>query len=111
MTVRELAERCGFSILCGSGDREVSGGIYCCDLLSIVMGRAPADCAWVTVMGNLNSIAVAVMADCACIVLAEGMPLDPEAKDRGDREDVAVLATSQPVYQAARAIEEALKIV
>ena len=76
MTVKELAAACGFDVACGEGDREVTGGIYCCDLLSIVMGRAPADCAWVTVMGNLNSIAVSVLADTACIVLAEGMALD-----------------------------------
>ena len=75
MTVKELAAACGFDTACGEGDREITGGVYCCDLLSIVMGRAPADCAWVTVMGNLNSIAVAVLADTACIVLAEGMAL------------------------------------
>ena len=110
MTVRELAAACGFEILCGGGEREVAGGVYCCDLLSIVMGRAPADCAWVTVMGNLNSIAVAVMADCACIVLAEGMPLDADARDRAGREDVAVLATRLPVFQAASALAKALGI-
>ena len=60
----------------GLRGEEIEGGIYCCDLLSIVMGRAPADGLWVTVMGNLNSIAVAVLTDSACILLAEGMALD-----------------------------------
>lgn len=86
MTVKELAAACGFDVACGEGDREVTGGIYCCDLLSIVMGRAPADCAWVTVMGNLNSIAVSVLADTACIVLAEGMALDDDARARGEQQ-------------------------
>lgn len=108
MTVAELAASCGFDIACGEGDREVTGGIYCCDLLSIVMGRAPADCAWVTVMGNLNSIAVAVLADTACIVLAEGMALDDDAKARGIQQDVTVLKTSLPVYEASAAIAGAL---
>ena len=79
MTVRELAAACGFEILCGGGEREVAGGVYCCDLLSIVMGRAPADCAWVTVMGNLNSIAVAVMAEC---LYAGGTPEEAAAAAR-----------------------------
>ena len=111
MTVKELAEGCGFALLCGGGEREVTGGIYCCDLLSIAMGRAPAGCAWVTVMGNLNSIAVAVLTDCACILLAEGMPLDADARARAEREEVPVLATPLPVYQAARKAEDALNCV
>ena len=108
MTATELAAACGFTIACGDGDREVTGGIYCCDLLSIVMGRAPADCAWVTVMGNLNSIAVAVLADCACIVLAEGMALDDDAKARGEQQGVTVLTTTLPVYEASVAAAKAL---
>ena len=46
MTVKEVAERLGFSLLAGeeSYGREVES-VYCCDLLSFVMGRAPADSA------------------------------------------------------------------
>ena len=55
-------------------------------------------------MGNLNSIAVAVLADAACIVLAEGMPLDADARARAEAEDVTVVSTRLPVYEAAMAI-------
>lgn len=99
-TAKELAEKNGFTLACGDGLRQVQG-VYCCDLLSIVMGRAPADSAWVTVMGNLNSIAVAVLADVACIVLAENMPLDADAQTRAEAENVTVLRTSLPVFEAA----------
>ncbi|WP_274953758.1 DRTGG domain-containing protein [Angelakisella massiliensis] len=99
-TAKELAEKNGFTLACGDGLRQVEG-VYCCDLLSIVMGRAPADSAWVTVMGNLNSIAVAVLADVACIVLAENMPLDADAQARAEAENVTVLRTSLPVFEAA----------
>lgn len=99
-TVKELAEKNGFTLVCGDGQRQVEG-VYCCDLLSIVMGRAPADSAWVTVMGNLNSIAVAVLADVACIVLAENMPLDADALARARQENVTVLRTPLPVFEAA----------
>ena len=103
MTVKELAAACGFDVACGEGDREVTGGIYCCDLLSIVMGRAPADCAWVTVMGNLNSIAF--------FVRAEGMALDDDARARGEQQGVTVLKTSLPVYQASMAVAKAIGIL
>ena len=73
MTVRETADILHFEILTGGGalDRPIQS-VYSCDLLSFVMGRAPADSAWATVMGNVNAMAVAVLADVACVVLAEG---------------------------------------
>ena len=52
-------------------ERPVEGG-YCGDLLSWVMGRAPAGGAWLTIMSNVNVAAVAALADTACVVLAEG---------------------------------------
>ncbi len=62
-------------------DREITTP-FCCDLLSIAMGRAPSGCAWVTVMGNMNTLAVAALTDAACVILAEGAVLDEVAKRR-----------------------------
>ena len=77
MTVSQLDQLPGFIRLGGPDeDREIRK-IYCCDLLSLVMARAPADCAWVTVMGNMNTVAVATLADAARIVLA-GNAVIPE---------------------------------
>ena len=50
MTVSQLDQLPGFIRLGGPDeDREIRK-IYCCDLLSLAMARAPADCAWVTVI-------------------------------------------------------------
>ena len=73
-------------------DREVTK-IFCCDLLSIAMSKAPAGCVWVTVMGNRNTLAVASLAEAACIVLAEGVSLDEGTLARAGEEGIAVLAT------------------
>lgn len=109
MTLAQLAELPGFSVAnLPDPTREVTS-IYCCDLLSIVMGRAPADSAWITVMGNLNAVAVAVLADTACVVLAEGMALDPTALEKARQQQVALLTTTLPVYEAARAIASLLE--
>ena len=64
MTVKELVDRQIFRVvnLGEELDREVTK-VFCCDLLSIAMGKAPADGAWVTVMGNVNTIAVATLAE------------------------------------------------
>ena len=87
-------------------DREVTK-IFCCDLLSIAMSKAPAGCVWVTVMGNRNTLAVASLADAACIVLAEGVSLDEGTLAKAGEEGIAVLATELPVFDIALEIHEA----
>lgn len=82
---------------------------FCCDLLSIVMGRAPAGCVWVTVMGNLNTLAVAALTDAACVILAEGAALDEAAVKRAAVEGITVLRTEEPVFDAALRISQLLK--
>ena len=58
MTVQNLIDELNLKTLVeGDVDREVTD-CYIGDLLSWVMGRAPADSAWLTVMGNINSIAL-----------------------------------------------------
>ena len=74
---------------------------FCCDLLSVAMGKAPAGCAWVTVMGNMNTLAVATLVDAACIILAEGAALDETARKKAEQQDIMVLATEKPVFEAA----------
>lgn len=102
MTVRETADILHFEILTGGGalDRPIQS-VYSCDLLSFVMGRAPADSAWATVMGNVNAMAVAVLADVACVVLAEGAALDDDAKKKAEQNDIAVLWSEKPVFDTA----------
>ena len=108
MSPLELAQKLNLSILNeGEGADRKLKGIYCCDLLSIVMGRAKADDAWITVMGNLNSIAVAVLADTGCIILSEGMQLDAEAASKASAQGVCVLSSDLPTFELSRKIAEA----
>ncbi len=103
MKVKDLCAELGWVQTSGDGEREITGGIYCCDLLSIVMGRAPAGSLWITVMGNVNAMAVSNLADTACVVVAESMPLDEEAKSGARKGNVTVLQTKLPVFEAALA--------
>lgn len=81
-------------------DREVTVP-YCCDLLSIAMGRMPEGAAWVTVMANVNTLAVATLADAACIILAEGTTLDEPALAKAKEKGITVLRADQPVFDTA----------
>lgn len=100
MTVKEMAEALSLTLIAGQGgaDHEISG-CYIGDLLSWVMGRAESGDVWLTVMGNVNAIAVATLKDVACIVLTDGASLDEEARSRADEQDVAVYSTQQSSYQ------------
>ena len=110
MTVQELIDRKMFQeINIGDDTGRIITKPFCCDLLSIVMGRAPAGCVWVTVMGNLNTLAVAALTDAACVILAEGVALDEAAVKRAAVEGITVLRTEEPVFDAALRISQLLK--
>ena len=101
MTVKDFIEKCDLKVhVEGELDREIKD-CYIGDLLSWVMGRAPADSAWLTVMGNINSIAVATLADVSCIVLVESAALDDEAKAKAEMHDVTILSTDKNSYTLA----------
>jgi len=110
MKVKDLCKELGWELKCGDGEREIEGGIYCCDLLSIVMGRAPAGSLWITVMGNVNAMAVATLADTACVVVAENMPLDTEALGGAKKGGVTVVRTKLPVFEAALSAAVLMKL-
>ena len=79
--------------------------VFCCDLLSLAMSRARAGCAWVTVMANLNTVAVATLTDAACLVFAEGITPPEGCVAKAAEESIAVYTSSLPVYETARAID------
>ncbi len=108
MTVQNLCDTFGWTILTeGDLTREVTG-CYCGDLLSWVMSKAQEGDCWLTVMGNINAVAVAVLTDCACIVLTEQAALDDEARARAEQQGVTILTTEQNAYQAAAALSKVL---
>ncbi|MBM6854993.1 hypothetical protein H6B11_12660 [Mediterraneibacter glycyrrhizinilyticus] len=107
MRLQTIFELPGFRVLAeGDPGREISR-VFCCDLLSIAMGKAPADGVWVTVMGNRNTLAVASLTDTACIVLAEGVSLDEATLKKAREEGIAVLSTDLPVFDAALKVYQA----
>ena len=109
MTVKDLAERQLFDkVHMGeSSDTKISR-LFCCDLLSVAMGKAPAGGCWVTVMANLNTLAVASLADVACIVIAEGMEMDDNFIARAVMQDITVFHTEEPVFEAALMVQRLL---
>ena len=101
MTVDALSRLDEFKALClPCPDREISGA-YIGDLLSWVMGKAEAEDAWITIMSNINIVAVATLTDVSCILLSEGVIPDTDVLDVARAKGVNVLSTSLTSYGAA----------
>lgn len=110
MTVQKLIDDFSLEVLCcgdKAADKEVTGG-YCGDLLSWVMSKANEGDCWLTVMGNVNSIGVAVLADVACILLTENSAFDDDAKLRAEQNGVIVLRSTENAFNLAVKIAEKL---
>ena len=105
MVVQDLIDSGHFQVINGQGDcqKEITGP-FCCDLLSIAMSKAPAGAAWVTVMGNVNTIAVATLTEVAVVVLAQGMKLDEFSFKKAKEQEVIVLTTPKPIFETANYI-------
>lgn len=109
-SVKDLMQKGGMQLLCPDelSDKEIKG-CYCGDLLSWVMSRASEGDAWLTVMGNVNAVGVAVLSDVACIVLTENAALDETALLRAQQNDVIILRTDKNSYETATLVYNLLK--
>lgn len=101
-TVKDICLAGNMKVLCegDSFEREITG-CYCGDLLSWVMSRAQSGDAWLTVMGNVNAVGVAALADTACIILTENAAFDDVAKMRAEQNGITVLQTEKNTYETA----------
>ena len=107
MNTKDLPDLCGFEPLVPGEGREIEG-IFTGDLLSWAMGRAKEGDAWFTVMGNVNTVAVAALADCACVVLCHGAQWDAAALQRAGAQGVALYTAEAPEFEASLAAAKAL---
>lgn len=89
-------------------EREIEG-VYIGDLLSWVMGRAESQNVWITIMSNINIVAVASLADIACVLLAEGVELDPETCEIAEQKGVNILSSPMTAYELAVQLSKLLK--
>ncbi len=79
-------------------------GVYVGDLLSRAMSRVEENSLWLTIMNNINVIAVASLADAAAVVLCEDVRLTDEALEAACSKGVTVLYSSLGAYELCCAI-------
>ena len=79
-------------------DKEILCG-YVCDLLSWVMAHGEEGMAWVTVQTHLNVIAVAALAEMACVILPEDITMEPDVLAKANAEEMCVLTSPLTAYE------------
>ena len=101
MTVREFARINGYQIATGemTALEQPIGGVYACDLLSWAMAKVSAGDVWTTVHTNLNVVAVASLTGAACVVIPEGIEIEPSTLARANREGVVMLTSPHSAAQ------------
>ncbi|MBQ2863155.1 MAG: hypothetical protein IJE84_03175 [Clostridia bacterium] len=109
MNVAQVKQLLGLeSVTLPDPEREIEGG-YTGDLLSWVMGRVGEGNAWITIMSNINIVAVASLADVACIILAEGVTLEEDVITTATQKQINILSSELGAYELCSRLSEALR--
>ena len=108
MKVKDIVPRLGLDMLSGDADREISG-CYVGDLLSWVMSHAQFDECWITIMSNINVVAVASLTDVACVIIAEGARPEENVIEAAKAKGVCLLLSEETVFSLADEMAGLLK--
>ena len=103
MRVVEIIEKINGTIVTNKQDTEFTD-IYAGDLLSNVMGHAKENNLFLTIMCNMNTIAVSSLLDLPVIVFAEGVKPTNEMIEKANDEDKVLIITPLSVVDVIRKI-------
>ena len=107
MKVSDIIEKLSLGVAAGEeGLSNEIQGCYIGDLLSLAMARVEEGTVWVTIQTNLNIVAVASLAEAACIVIADGFVPDENTVKKANEVGVPVLTTQKTAYEAAKVLAE-----
>ncbi len=106
MRVIEILEKIKGTIKTNKSFDKKFEGIYAGDLLSHVMAHAKENNMFLTIMANINAIAVASLLDMPVVVFAEGVNPTDEMIQKADDEDIMVICTTLNVVEVIRKIYE-----
>ena len=96
-------ETLGLKELTGGAPAEFDG-VYAGDLLSRAMSRVGEGNLWITIMSNINVIAVASLTEAAAVILAEGVEMSGEVLGAAAEKGVAVYSSDKTVYEICAAL-------
>ena len=72
------------------------------------MGKAQSGDAWITIMSNLNILAVASLTDTSCVILAEGVKLEEEVIETAKQKNINIISAQCSIYDTAVFLSQVL---
>lgn len=109
MKVRDIISKCSFTLLNEADTQRDITGVYVGDLLSWVMGHGEEGQCLVTIMSNVNVLAVASLLDLSCVVLAENVKPDEEFLSLAKEKEINILSSKESAYTICTLLYEALR--
>ncbi len=107
MKVSEISEKLQLGIAAGAeGLANDVRRCYIGDLLSLAMARVEEGTVWITIQTNINIVAVASLAEAACIIIADGFVPDENTVGKANEVGVPVLTTDKTAYEVAKNLAE-----
>ena len=106
MTVNDICERIEASVVCGD-TKQPFRGVYVGDLLSRAMSHVEEGHLWVTIMSNVNVVAVATLTEPSAIILAESVSLQADALKGANENGITVLCSPLSAYEICARLHEA----
>lgn len=107
MTISALIEKLSLRVWAEGENADADlEGCYIGDLLSRVISRAVPGGLWITIMNNINTAAVAMLADIRCILLAEGVEATDELCRKCREEGIFLLGSDKSAFELAFAFAE-----
>jgi len=108
VTVNELIKHLDAEVLAlTEGERKIES-CYAGDLLSWVMGSAKAGSLWITIMTNVNVLAVASLHDFACVLITDNAETDENFIAKAKEQGINLLRTKISTYEACVAVGSVL---
>lgn len=106
MTVNDVVSVIEAVKICGDGNKDFNG-VYVGDLLSRAMSRVKSNNIWVTIMSNVNVIAVATLTEPAAVVLAENTAVGEDVIKSAEDNGITIISTGLSAYEICVRIHEA----
>lgn len=105
MKISEVKDKLELRAITGGVDDDISG-CYIGDLMSLAMANLQEGNIWITVQTNINAVAVSVLKEASCIIIADGFEPDNAALKKAEEEGLTIFASKKSVYDLAKQLGE-----
>lgn len=95
-----------FELLNNDFERDIKG-VVACDLLSLVMSEGKENNVFITVLGNLNSVAVASLHDFSAIIISYNQKVGDEVISKATENEIAIYKTP---LSTSKVVEKLLEL-